>query len=108
VSFTNSDYFNGEIDELSLYNAALSPARVAAHYQIGVTPPLLGAPIVLVQPAVFSGYAVSGGSFSLSWTGTAQLERATNVGGPYSIISGATSPYSESTTNKQAFFQLTP
>ena len=31
-------YFNGAIDEVAVYNTALAPARVAAHYNAGTTP----------------------------------------------------------------------
>jgi hypothetical protein len=108
VAFTNIDYFNGTIDELTIYNTALSPARVAAHYQIGETPPLVVVPLAAAPTAAFSAYSVTGGNFTLTWTGTGQLERATNVAGPYNPVSGAASPYSERATNQQVFFRLVP
>ena len=33
-----SEYFNGTIDEVSVYSTALSPARVLAHYNAGTNP----------------------------------------------------------------------
>jgi hypothetical protein len=47
-----------------------------------------------------------GNSFSITWSGTAQLQRATNVSGPFTAIPGATSPYNEPATNSRAFFRL--
>ena len=53
-------------------------------------------------------YSISGGGFNLTWSGTGQLLRATNLAGPYVPVSGATSPYREPTTNKQVYFRLIP
>jgi len=108
VSFTNTDFFNGEIDELAIYNSALSPARIATHYQVGVTPPLPAGTIAPVTAPVFTGYTVAAGSFTISWTGTGQLQRSTKVAGPYTTVSGAASPYNEPATNQQVFFRLIP
>lgn len=33
---SNTDYFNGQIDEVAVYPTALSAARVLAHYQAGI------------------------------------------------------------------------
>jgi hypothetical protein len=58
------------------------------------------------MPPVFGKYSVTGGNLGITWSGSAQLQRATNVSGPYTTVSGATSPYYEPTTNKQVFFRL--
>jgi predicted cupin superfamily sugar epimerase len=53
----------------------------------------------------------SSGSFKVTWPaptfGTAVLQTATNVAGPYSTVIGATSPYTIPMTNKAAFFRTT-
>lgn len=107
VVFAATDFFNGVFDELAIYNTPLSPARIAAHYQIGLTPPLVAtAPVIVSAPPTFGGYSTTASQFNLTWSGTAQLQRATNISGPFITIPGATSPYYESKTNGQAFFRL--
>jgi uncharacterized repeat protein (TIGR03803 family) len=50
---------------------------------------------------------VTGGTVVLSWTTSAfSLQSAPSLGGPFSNIAGATSPYTVSTTNSQQFFRL--
>jgi hypothetical protein len=81
----------------------LSPARIATHYQIGLTAPLVVTP---PAPPVIGKFSVSGGGFNLTWTGSGQLLRSTNVAGPYLPVTGAASPYYEPATNQQVFFRL--
>lgn len=102
LPFSTNDFFNGQYDDLTIYNTVLSSNRIATHYQVGETPPL---PRVVPVP-VFGGWTDVGGSFGLTWSGSAQLWRATNVSGPYLPVNGATSPYYEPATNRQAFFRL--
>jgi len=71
-----------------------------------LTPPL-PPPLPLVPP-LLGNYSLTSGSLGITWTGTGQLQRATNATGPFITIPGATSPYSESATNKQVFFRLIP
>lgn len=49
-----TDYFNGVLDEVAVYNTALSATRLAAHYAAATTPPVAGS---LVQ--AFSTFGVS-------------------------------------------------
>ena len=35
--FYSSNYFNGDLDECAFYSTALTPARIAAHYNEGIT-----------------------------------------------------------------------
>ena len=106
VVFSGSDYYNGWFDDLVIYNTVLSPQRIATHYQVGLTPPLVPRVVPPPAPPVIGKFSVSSGGFNLSWTGTAQLQRATNVAGPFTTVTGATSPYYEPTTNQQVFFRL--
>jgi hypothetical protein len=105
VAFANTNFLNGVVQDYSLYNSLLSPARIATHYQIGSTPPLVTTTSTGTPPVIGS-YSVTGGNFSITWSGTAQLQEATNANGPFITISGATSPYFEPTTNARAFFRL--
>ena len=92
------NYFNGYIDEVSLYNTALNASRVATHYQIGLT--------ALTAPA-FNPITVQGGNIAISWTGGARLLWSTNANGPFSDVPGAVSPYLlPLNTEPKAFFRL--
>jgi len=104
--FNANDYYNGYFDDLTIYNTVLSPARIATHYQIGLTPPLVARYVPPPPPPVIGKFSISAGGFNLSWTGTAQLQRSTNAAGPYTTVTGATSPYYEPATNQQVFFRL--
>ena len=105
-SFSPSDTFDGVIGDIVYYNTLLSSNRIAAHYQAALTPPLVPPQPAVVTPPVFGSYSVAGGSFGIAWSGTAQLQRATNASGPFITVTNATSPYHEPATNKQVFFRL--
>jgi len=104
------DTFDGVIDDLVYYgnNTVLSADRIAAHYQAALTPPLIiPASVVNTNPPVFGNFSISGGGLNITWTNSsALLQRSTNVSGPFTTISNATSPYHEPTTNARAFFRL--
>jgi hypothetical protein len=106
-SFSPADTYDGYYDDLAIYNTLLSPDRIAAHYQAALTPSLAAFTAAESAPPVLAGYSFTNGVFGLTWNGAAQLQRATNVAGPYTTLSGATSPYYEPVTNQQAFFRLT-
>jgi hypothetical protein len=105
-SFAPEDTFDGVIDNVAVYNTLLSPDRITAHYNAALTPPLTAPAKAITTPPVFGGFKVTSGQLSISWTGSAQLQRSTNVAGPYTTVSGATSPYTEPTTNARVFFRL--
>jgi len=51
-------------------------------------------------------FAPSSGKLVLSWTGNYQLVTAINVNGPYTLVPGASSPYTNSFVDPQRFFRL--
>jgi hypothetical protein len=60
----------------------------------------------VIAPPTLS-FARSGSELILSWGGAFTLQAATNVIGPYSDISGAASPYTNTTLSPlQQFFRL--
>ncbi|HZV34150.1 MAG TPA: LamG domain-containing protein [Verrucomicrobiae bacterium] len=82
--------FTGAIDEAAIYDHALTPDRVKAHYAES----LAGLKI-----------SSSAGQVTLTWVlGT--LVSSTNVNGPYSIVSGATSPYHPTVSGGARFYRL--
>jgi hypothetical protein len=88
--------FLGTIDEVALYNYALSSNHVAAHYAIGISSSVL----IGVQQ-------IPGGKIVLTWPyGT--LQSATNVTGPYTTtdVPGATSPFTNTISGPKRFFRV--
>ena len=89
-------FFNGLIDEVALYNTALSASQLSAHYTAGLPP--AQAPSNSSAPVV-SGTAQAGQTLSAStgtWAGTQpisyayQWRRCTSGGAPCVSIAGAT------------------
>jgi hypothetical protein len=101
VAFVNKDFFDGVIDELSLYDSVLSSNQVAELYQFGLAPP-----VVTVLTPVIGSFYIAGTNITITWSGPAQLQRTTNLNSPFTNVTGATSPYSEPATNGNAFFRL--
>jgi hypothetical protein len=61
---------------------------------------------VVVTPTLLEVRLLPGGVV-LSWTNSAfSLQSATNVAGPFLTISGATSPFTNSTSGQQCYFRL--
>ncbi len=87
--------FNGNIDEVAVFNSTLSADQVNALYQSA-----LGQPV----PPVLS-ITHAGSNLQLQWTG-GMLLQATNVLGPWITNTAATSPYTVSPTNPQQFFRV--
>jgi hypothetical protein len=84
--------FNGAIDEVAIYNYALTPARVQAHYAESK------------QPFTMS-YSSSGKQLTFNWVlGT--LVGSTNVSGPYVAVPGASSPYHLTVGSGRQFYRI--
>lgn len=67
-----SDYtnqFGGSIDDVALYNYALSPAQVSAHYLAAGVPPVITA----IQPVNLETNSGATATFTVTATGTAPL-----------------------------------
>jgi len=94
-SISFSLQFQGVIDEVALYNYALSPSQVQADYQIGS----------LLLPPTLTIANVGGGQVQLSWD-AGILQNATNVAGPYNSLTNAASPYTIPASNGQQFFRV--
>jgi hypothetical protein len=83
---------NAGMDEVAFYNYALSPTQIMNHYLNKV------ATTLTIVPGV--------GNAIISWS-SGTLVSSTNVTGPYTAVSGATSPYTVPTTGAAAFYQVT-
>jgi hypothetical protein len=73
------EFFSGSIDEVAIYNAALSPAIIAAHYYVGQNGP------------VSLSISRSGNNVTVNYA-AGVLQEATSLSGPWSNTSGANPP----------------
>ncbi|WP_198411682.1 MULTISPECIES: LamG-like jellyroll fold domain-containing protein [Cryobacterium] len=90
-----SPYFSGTLDEVAVYPSALSPAVVAAHYELGTnTVPDTTAPSA---PGDLRS-TVSGGSVTLAWTPSTDNVGVTG----YSVHRGSASGFVSGASNKIA------
>jgi hypothetical protein len=65
-----------------------------------------GTPPVIVNPIPLTIQS-SGGNLTLTWSDPSfSLQSSTNVAGPYTTISAAASPYTDSPTNTATFYRL--
>lgn len=88
TSFTNQ--FAGTIDEVAIFNYALSANQIQALYA--------AAPVPAIQ------MATSDSGMKITYTGT--LQSSTNVAGPFAPVPGATSPYSVTMAAPQMFYRV--
>lgn len=86
--------FNGVLDEVAVFNYALTPAQIEQLYDNGHQ-------LALVQV----GLQKSGVGLNLSWPqGT--LFQATNLAGLWSAVTNAASPFAVTPTNAAGFFRV--
>lgn len=93
--------FMGSIDEIALFNYALTESQITNLYNVAVTgvittntpPPT---PILTIQ--------YSGGNAVLNWTSGVLLQ-APSATGPWTVNSSATSPYTVPPTGSQMFYR---
>jgi hypothetical protein len=81
--------FLGSVDDTAIYQYALSPQQVAGHY----------------ADAALLTIAKSGGNVTLTWP-VGVLQASTNVGGVYTNVSGATSPYTQAASGTAQFYRV--
>lgn len=91
------------VQQLSLMTfsnpGGLPPGNYAAAIlSTGELVPTTGAPTL--------GFTRSSGELVLSWSGSYQLYTSTNAAGPYTHISGASSPYINAFVDPRRFFRL--
>ena len=102
--YSADSYLLAQIDEFRIYHGALTPEQIAANTAAGPD----GAPAVgpLAAPLVLTGIR-QGDNLILTWTDEqAVLQSAPTVTGPYTDVSGATSPYTVPLSGSQQYFRL--
>jgi len=86
--------FNGVLDEVAVFNYALTPAQIQQLYDYGYQ-----------LPQVQVGLQKAGAGLNLNWPqGT--LFRSTNLSGPWSAVVNAASPLVVTPTNPAVFFRV--
>ncbi|MDB6112749.1 MAG: Immunoglobulin I-set domain protein [Pedosphaera sp.] len=81
--------FDGGVDEVAVYNYVLSPDQIKNHF-------LNTTKLTITK---------SGGNSVLTW-GVGTLQSSTSVGGPYSNVAGATSPYTNAISGASKFYRV--
>jgi hypothetical protein len=98
--------FSGELDEIALYNYALSLSQVTNHYQVGtnsITPTATPPSFTLLPPASTNAYSGVPFTFSSQAVGTAPLH--------YQWVRGGTAPIgpiANATNNNYTFTPIYP
>ncbi len=91
--------FDGFIDEVAVFNRALTPAQIAGQVSIAsgtqVVPPVVEPPTISIEP--------SGSTLKITWTGT--LLESTNLNGPWVTNTTGASPLTVSPTQPQMFYR---
>jgi hypothetical protein len=88
-----ADPFSGFVDEVAIYDYALSSSQVLAHYKAGTVAPNLS-------------INRSGGNVIVTWP-YGPLYQADNVTGPWSAVSGnPSSPYTNNPTGPRKFYRF--
>jgi hypothetical protein len=88
-----ADYFNGSIDDVAIYGAALSPATIGAHYYVAQSNT-----VSLTISSISTNVIVT-------WpVGT--LQSAGGVTGPWSDLPSAASPYQTNVSSGTTFYRV--
>lgn len=94
------NHFTGEIDEVAIFNKAISAERVAAHYRAGKE----GGSIEPEETTLVVARTATG--LTITWEGGGTLESAASVVGPWTAVAGAASPYAVSVGGSAAFYRV--
>ncbi len=91
--------FHGNIAEVSVWKAALTPENIASIYLNGVP--------VAARPK-FTKIGTTGNGIKIEWTGSGVLQSAPTVTGPWNNVAGASTPFSETRTGTAKFYRIGP
>lgn len=87
--------FQGQIDEVAIYDRALTPAQVQAHYLAATSS---------AQPIALS-ISKQGGAAVIMYSG-GTLQEATSVDGTYADVAGSQSPYTVPSATTAKFYRV--
>jgi hypothetical protein len=93
------------IDDLGVWNRALTPLEAASIYMAGVSNQLSFTNTVAPSHPTLSFTVQPGSKLALSWS-QGNLQGTTNLSGPWTNVIGATSPYTNTPSGTEEFFRL--
>lgn len=96
-------FFQGSIDEVAIYNVALTPAQIAAAYQAAEGVP--GLSITSTQNAVTVGWPTNFAGYTLQTNGSLTSGNWVSIPTPYNV-SGTNFIFSNSLSGSSLFFRL--
>jgi hypothetical protein len=96
TSTSGSQNFNGIIDEVAVFNKALTQAELQTLYN---------AALGIVPPVVTLDVKRAGDNIELTWS-MGRLLEATSIAGPWTTNSAAASPYLVTPTGPQKFYRV--
>jgi hypothetical protein len=85
--------FAGSIDEVAIYNTALSPAAIGAHYN--------AAQLTAVSLTI----TLASGQVTVTWS-SGTLQEASVLSGPWTDLTGQTSPYKPTSPSNPTFYRV--
>ncbi|MCL5098540.1 MAG: immunoglobulin domain-containing protein [Candidatus Omnitrophica bacterium] len=91
----DNDQWYGSLDDVRMYNRLLTDADVGALAGLGG-----------ITPAAKMSIALVGNQVVISWTGTGTLQTASQLAGPWTDVSGATSPHTETPADAAKFYRI--
>jgi hypothetical protein len=99
-------FFDGSIDNVAIYDYALTAGMIQQHYQIGLTGH--GGNSAPTTVTIQSSVQPSGTSIVMSWN-SGFLQQATSLNGPWTYVSGAVSPATIQVTKSEnaMYFRIT-
>ena len=97
------NFFSGQFDEVAIFDKAIPADRIAAHFKAGKEGGEAPEP---VGEARFTQISFAGGQVTMQWEGTATLEEATQITGPWTTSANQTSPQTVAPTGANKFFRL--
>ncbi|MCB1127169.1 MAG: immunoglobulin domain-containing protein, partial [Verrucomicrobiae bacterium] len=95
------------MDDVGIWRRLLTPQEVAGIHTAGLAGEDLSTVSVVAEPQPeFTGITRDGATITLEWTGGGTLESAPAVTGPWSEVTGATSPHAATNCGSAGFFRV--
>ena len=95
----SGNFFTGQIDEVAIFNKALTAEQVRNHFLAAKEGPK---PVLKI-----ASIAINGANVVINWVCVGTLEKAENINGPWTVIGDATtSPYTGPKPSVSTFYRL--
>jgi hypothetical protein len=94
------NYFQGQIDELAIFDKAIPAERILAHFKAGKE-----GGVIEEEAPRFTGITMAANQITIAWEGSATLEEAPAVTGPWTASHNQNNPQTLSPTGIK-FYRL--